>query len=157
MIILTQNTTGLSFFRKEEDTNVVRLLISRHSDPWNIQDQTRKKMLESESVMEFLHPTSDDKMIELIRDKKPAGGEMMICIDNFPCKYYDTVTEWQCYKCLQYVINIWNIPDYDGAHTLQTVQTLKEFAAGLKKFKLWIVIDDVNVELEGFESFRLTK
>ena len=80
---------GLSFFRKEEDSNVVRLLISRHQDKNNIQDLTRKKLFEKETVMEFSHPQTDEEMFEVIRDKKMKldnKGEMMICIDNFHCK-----------------------------------------------------------------------
>ena len=80
-------------FQKKEDNNVVRLLISRHSDPWNIQDKAREKMLETESPMEFSHPTSDTEMVEYIGNKRQGitdGGKMMICIDNFQCKCCNT-------------------------------------------------------------------
>lgn len=124
---------GLSFFRKEEDKNVVRLLISRNPEPDNIQDKARKKLFEMESVMEFSHPETEDEMFEVIRNKKQrieGGGEMMICIDNFP------YTE-------------------DSPRTLET---LKEFGGGLKKFKLWIVVEGVDVEIvEGFQGFLFTK
>ena len=70
---------------------MVRLLISRFQERDNIQDITRKKLFKEETVIEFFHPTTDDEMFEVIRDKKPDGGEMMICIDNFPSKW-NTVT-----------------------------------------------------------------
>ena len=90
-LALSFHTTGLSFFRKEEDTNVTRLLISRHQNINNVQDITRKELFEKESVIKFFHPTTDDEMFEDIANNKPDGGEMMICIDNFPSKC-DTVT-----------------------------------------------------------------
>ena len=68
---------------------MIRLLISRHKDKNRIQDLTRKRLFEKETVMEFSHPETDDEMFEVIRGKKMKldnKGEMMICIDNFQCK-----------------------------------------------------------------------
>ena len=65
---------------------MVRLLISRNQERDNIQDITRKKLFEEETVIEFFHPTTNDDMLEVITKKKPVGGEMMICIDNLPGK-----------------------------------------------------------------------
>ena len=77
---------------------MVRLLISRHKDKNNIQDLTRKRLFEKETVMEFSHPETDDEMFEVIKDKKRKldnKGEMMICIDNFQCKF-NTVYRIHC-------------------------------------------------------------
>ena len=68
---------------------MVRLLISRFQERDNIQDITRKKLFEDERVIEFFHPTTDDEMFQIIREKRTEvadDGVMMICIDNFPSK-----------------------------------------------------------------------